>query len=292
MTLTYLRRRARHSQATSSATSRPMPSRNPAPDASMDLLNQIIRQPVDPDYALASARGTDPARGRWTLAVLAMIIGALFSVAALQTTREAPTLQSERTELISRVQAAEREQDQLRGRVNLLTQEIATLRAAALGGDEAARTIETQINSLDSVVGYVAVTGPGVLIVVDDSPSAAADARDRVLDIDLQVLANGLWEAGAEAISINGHRLSSLTAIRSAGDAITVDYRSLTRPYRVEAIGDPHTLQARFVESSAGAWWNDLAQNRRMRYEISDVKQLDLAADPGIVLRHAGRAAS
>jgi uncharacterized protein YlxW (UPF0749 family) len=269
-----------------------MSSGNPAPDASMDLLNQIIRQPVDPDYALAVARGTDPARGRWTLAVLAMIIGALFSVAALQTTREAPALQSERTELISRVQAAEREQDQLRGRVNLLTQEIATLRAAALGGGEAARTIETQINTLDPVVGYVAVTGPGVLIVVDDSPSAAADARDRVLDIDLQVLANGLWEAGAEAISINGHRLSSLTAIRSAGDAITVDYRSLTRPYRVEAIGDPHTLQARFVESSAGAWWNDLAQNRRMRYEISDVKQLDLAADPGIVLRHAGRAAS
>ena len=87
-------------------------------------------------------------------------------------------------------------------------------------------------------------TGPGVLVVVDDSPSAAADARDRVLDLDLQVLANGLWEAGAEAVAINGHRLSSLTAIRSAGDAITVDYRSLTRPYRVEAIGDPRTLQA------------------------------------------------
>jgi uncharacterized protein YlxW (UPF0749 family) len=258
----------------------------------MDLLNQIIRQPLDPDYALAAARGSDPARGRWMLGVLAVIIGALFAVAALQTTRSAPGLQSERAELISRVQAAEREQDQLRGRVTSLTQEIATLRGAALGDDDVARGIETQINTLDPVVGNVAVTGPGVLIVVDDSPSAMADARDRVLDIDLQVLANGLWEAGAEAISINGHRLSNLSAIRSAGDAVTVDYRSLTRPYRVEAIGDPRTLQARFVESSAGAWWNDLAQNRRMRYEISDVKQLDLAADPGIVLRHAGRAAS
>jgi uncharacterized protein YlxW (UPF0749 family) len=258
----------------------------------MDLLNQVLRQPVDPDYALVAARGGEPARGRWTLGVLAMIIGALFAVAALQTTRAAPALKSERAELISRVQTAEREQDELRGRVNSLTQEIATLRAAALGDDDAARAVETQINTLDSEVGNVAVTGPGVLIVVDDSPSATADARDRVLDIDLQVLANGLWQAGAEAIAINGHRLSTLTAIRSAGDAITVDYRSLTRPYRVEAIGDVRTLQARFVESSAGAWWNDLAQNRRMRYEISDVKELDLAADPGIVLRHAGKAAS
>jgi uncharacterized protein YlxW (UPF0749 family) len=258
----------------------------------MDLLNQIIRQPVDPDYVLATARGDEPAKRRWTLGVLAMIIGALFAVAALQTTRSAPVLQSERTELINRVQTAEREQDQLRGRVTSLSDEIATLRAAALGDDDAARVLEARIDALDPVVGNVPVSGPGVLIVVDDSPSATADARDRVLDIDLQVLANGLWQGGAEAISINGHRLSNLTAIRSAGDAITVDYRSLTRPYRVEAIGDPRTLQARFVESSAGAWWNDLAQNRRMRYEISDVKQLDLAADPGMVLRHAGRATS
>jgi uncharacterized protein YlxW (UPF0749 family) len=257
----------------------------------MDLLNQIIRHPVDPDYAIAAATG-QASRGRWKFGVLAMIIGALFAVAAIQTTRAAPALQSERSELISRIQTAEREQDQLRSRVTSLTEEIATLRAAALGDDDAARSVESQISLLDPVVGNAAVTGAGVLIVVDDSPSAATDARDRVLDIDLQVLANGLWEAGAEAIAINGHRLSNLTAIRSAGDAITVDYRSLTRPYRVEAIGDVRTLQSRFVETSAGAWWNDLAQNRRMRYEISDVKQLDLAADPGIAIRHAVRAAS
>ncbi|HVD55162.1 MAG TPA: DUF881 domain-containing protein [Propionibacteriaceae bacterium] len=299
MTTTSARRRAqRRSQAPRSTTPTPrsragQAPTGQAPDASMDLLNQIIRQPIDPDYALAAAAGSEPAtRGRWKLGVLAMIIGALFAVAALQTTSAAPALQSERSELISRIQTAEQEQDEVRGRVTSLTEDIATLRAAALGDDDAARVVESQISMLDPVVGNVAVSGPGVLIVVDDSPSAAADARDRVLDIDLQVLANGLWEAGAEAISINGHRLSNLTAIRSAGDAITVDYRSLTRPYRVEAIGDVRTLQARFVESSAGAWWNDLAQNRRMRYEISDVKQLDLAADPGLVLRHAGRAAS
>jgi uncharacterized protein YlxW (UPF0749 family) len=258
----------------------------------MDLLNEIIRQPLDPDYAVVAARGDEPVQRRWMLAALAMIIGALFSVAALQTTRAAPALQSERTELINRVQQAESEQDQLQDRVTSLSGEIATLRSAALGDDDAASALETRIEALDPVVGNVPVSGPGVLIVVDDSPSATADARDRVLDIDLQVLANGLWEADAEAISINGHRLSSLTAIRSAGDAITVDFRSLTRPYRIEAIGDPRTLHAQFVESSAGAWWNDLAQNRRMRYEISDVKQLDLAADPGMVLRHAGKATS
>ena len=126
----------------------------------MDLLNQIIRQPVDPDYALVAARGDQPARGRWTFAALAMIIGAMFAVAALQTTRAAPALQPERTELINRVQNAEREQDELRGRVTFLSQEIATLRAAALGDDDAARALETRIDALDPVVGNVPVTGP------------------------------------------------------------------------------------------------------------------------------------
>ena len=91
-----------------------------------------------------------------------MIIGALFAVAALQTTRAAPALELERTELINRVQNAEREQDELQGESPLPG--IATLRAAALGDDDAARALETRIDALDPVVGNAPVTGPGVLI--------------------------------------------------------------------------------------------------------------------------------
>lgn len=266
-------------------------------DASMDLLNEIIGQPVDPDYALATQRGAEPPRLRWALAVVAAVIGAMFVIAALQTSRTAPALGTERTELISRIGVAETGQDELRARSTALSSEIAKLRAAALGTDDEARTLESQINAFDPVVGNVAVIGPGLLIAVDDAPgpdpgSGAEDTRDQVLDIDLQTMVNGLWQAGAEAISINGHRLSTLTAIRGAGDAITVDYRSLTRPYRVEAIGDPRTLEARYVESPGAAWWNELAQNRSMPYEISSAKEITLSADPGMVLRYAKRGTS
>ena len=41
--------------------------------------------------------------------------------------------------------------------------------------------------------------------------------QQRSSDPDLQKLVNGLWQAGAEAISINGQRLTNLTAIRHAG---------------------------------------------------------------------------
>jgi uncharacterized protein YlxW (UPF0749 family) len=254
----------------------------------MDLLNEIIRHPVDPDYAIAAAGPRRPKR-RWSLTLVVIMIGAMLAVAALQTTRSAPAVEMERRELISRIQAGEAAQDRLRARIDSLSVEITDLRSTALSADTTTKDRLDEIARLELAIGSTPVTGPGLLITVDDAPSANRDARDRVLDTDLQMLANGLWKAGAEAIDINGHRLSNLTAIRSAGDAITVDYRSLTRPYEVRAIGDPRTLEARFVESSGGAWWNELAQNRRMRYEIERGRRIVLPADPGMVLRHARR---
>jgi uncharacterized protein YlxW (UPF0749 family) len=258
-------------------------------DASMDLLLQVIRQPVDPDYAAAAARGTPSSRRHWLLALVAVVVGVMFAVAAVQTTRSAPALQFERAGLIDRVQEAERRQDALRDRATSLTAEISTLRAAALGGDATAQRLERELMMLGPQTGAVAVTGPGVVIVVDDAagPADPEKVGDRVLDLDLQILATGLWRAGAEAVAINGHRLSARTAIRNAGDAITVDYRSLIRPYRVEAIGDPRTLPAGFAESPAGAWWHDLEQNRGLRYELGGSRDLTLAADPGLTLRWA-----
>lgn len=267
------------------------PGRPRAVDASMDLLNQILREPVDPDYARVAAAlpagERRAARGRGWLALVLVLAGSLFTVGALQTDRTRPVQETERTELVARIQGAESDQDALRRQVDDLTGQIDQLRTTALGSDGTSKALEAQIDRLGPAVGLAPVTGPGVVVVVDDAPTADGDARDQVLDLDLQVLANGLWTAGAEAVSINGHRLSALTAIRGAGAAITVDYRSLTRPYRVEAIGDPRTLQARLAESAAGAWWNDLAQNRDMTYQTSDASRLVLDSDPGITLRYA-----
>jgi uncharacterized protein YlxW (UPF0749 family) len=262
------------------------------PDASMDLLRQITEQPIDPDYAVVAAgrsrhRGPGGSGGRWALALTTVLAGALFAVSAVQTTQRAPLLATERDDLIARIRTAEVAQDGQRAKVAELDAEITRLRTAAVSGDSEAEANLAEINQLGVSVGTIAVTGPGVAVTVDDAPGSDADTRDRVLDLDLQILVNGLWQAGAEAVSINGHRLSSLTAIRGAGEAITVDYRSLTRPYRIEAIGDPRTLPASFTQTSAGAWWNDLARNRGMTFALDGVDELTLAPDPGMVLRYA-----
>lgn len=255
----------------------------------MDLLRQIVEQPIDPDYYEPAAHRVSERRPvrRWALAATVALAGVLFAIGAVQTTQRAPLVATERDELITRIKAAEATLEVQRAEVVALDADVARLRVAAASGDVAAEARLAEIDRLGASVGTVAVTGPGVVVVVDDAHGSDTDARDRVLDLDLQILVNGLWQSGAEAISINGHRLSALTAIRGAGEAITVDYRSLTRPYRVEAIGDPRTLPASFAMTSAGAWWNDLARNRGMTYSLSSVDSLTLGADPGMVLRYA-----
>ena len=108
-----------------------------------------------------------------------------------------------------------------------------------------------------------------------------------MIDQDLRQLVNGLWASGAEAIAINGHRISSRTAIRGAGAAITVDYVSLTRPYRVEVIGDRGSLPAVFSRTEGGRWWAYLKQNYGMKYDITTADQLTLPADPTLKLNWA-----
>jgi uncharacterized protein YlxW (UPF0749 family) len=263
------------------------------PDASMDLLRQITDQPIDPDYAAVAARAEAPAAAprrpgrRWALALAAVLAGTLFVIAAVQNTERAPLLATERDELIARIKAAQTAQDAQRAEIAELDAEVTRLRTVAAGGDAESEARLATLERVGTTVGTVAVTGPGVAITVDDAPGSDTDTRDRVLDLDLQILVNGLWQAGAEAISVNGHRLSGLTAIRGAGEAITVDYRSLTRPYVVEAVGDPRTLPASFAQTAAGAWWNDLSRNRGMAFAVSGVDELTLDADPGMVLRYA-----
>lgn len=260
------------------------------PDASMDLLNQIMEHPVDPDYA---ENPPDPARKprlsspRVGLTIVTIVLGAMVAMSAVQTLKQAPAATQERSELIRYIADGTERQEELQARVATLRVGNDELRRQALSRNDSDEQLNRSVDDLSAAVGASSVAGPGMVIVVDDAVADGGDKLNRVLDRDLQELVNGLWYAGAEAISINGHRLSAVTAIRSAGDAITVNYTSLNRPYRVEAIGDRRTLQARFVESSGGRLWSQLQQNYRMRYEVSERDDITLEPDSGLTLNHA-----
>ena len=94
---------------------------------------------------------------------------------------------------------------------------------------------------------------------------------------------NTLWGAGAEAIAINGERLVSLTAIRSAGGAILVNFRVLTSPYRVVALGEPAVLERRFGASDIATRFRRWAEIYGLGMTIKRDRKLSVPAYAGAV---------
>ncbi len=90
-------------------------------------------------------------------------------------------------------------------------------------------------------------------------------------------MVNGLWAAGAEAITVNDQRLTAVTAIRSAGPTILVALRPVTPPYVVRAVGKPDELEVEFGDGPGGRWLNTLRANYGIPYSVRRDDTLSLA---------------
>lgn len=251
----------------------------------MDLLREIREGSVDPDYTRQRAWSEGASSRRWLQLPVFAAAAMLFAISTVMTTRAAPQIEQDRTALVESIQVQQEQQDAVREQITVTRERVEDLQQQALANDAGSQRVADQSAALAVASGVEPVTGPGLVIVVDDAPGEDLDSR--VIDTDLQQLSNGLWQSGAEAIAINGHRLTSLTAIRGAGDAITVDYRSLTSPYTIEVIGDPETLEQRFVVTDGGNWWSYLQNNLGMSMDITREKTLHLPAASRANLRFA-----
>jgi len=266
----------------------------------MSLLTNVMDHSLDEGYAEAAARrdaedGGLPRTVRAKLGLAAgLVLAALVvTVGAAEARIDAPVVAKEREELIDRIDAETSSADSLERTVEKLRDEVGAQQREALrdhGGDQG------ELVALLS--GSTEVEGPGVKLVVDDAKSAdesAGGPREsnnfsdigRVRDRDLQQVVNGLWASGAEAVSINGRRLTALSAIRAAGDAILVDNKPLVPPYTVLAVGDGNRLSTAFQDSADGQYLHSLQENFGVRTSISDQESVRLPAAPSLIVRTA-----
>ena len=274
-------------------------------DASMSLINELMRQPLDPGYAAAAdtrARAGLPAStGLRTplLVVGAALIGVLLVVGALSLRVPATAASKAKQQLIAEIDSRRKAIDNQNARVARLRGDIDSAQAQQLQLQSQGELL-TQLRAEELATGAIPVTGPGVTLTIDDAktdkgaggtavdPRASQQAdQGRVIARDLQIVVNGLWAAGAEAIAINGERLTSRAAIRFAGQAILVDYRPLTRPYVITAIGDPNSLPAEFAATDGGAYLQSLTDNYGIRADLKSSDSLRLPGDSSLNTRVA-----
>jgi len=278
-----------------SAPGPPPPARRPGYSFAGQLLSDITDRPLDPGYRQRRALGQTRGRRNVPLSLAVVLFVALCGLAVgagaqqLQNARAQSTardlLESEihrRTELADAAAASNAEQ---RARIEQLQAELLASDTSGLG---------ERVARLGLAAGATPVTGRGVTIILDDAPDAdepfgdpQAQDQKRVLDVDLAQVVNGLWTGGAEAIAVNGQRLTSTSAIRGAGSAILVNQRPLARPYVVEAIGDPANMRTELTQGESSRFIGMLPQNYGIRVEVDDAAELRLPGSSTSGLNHA-----
>lgn len=262
------------------------------PDASMSLLTSVMEHSLDDGYAEAARRrgeyGTSrmpkSLRGKLALAAGLTLPALVLTIGAVQVRASAPVAAQERQELIARVGTARANADALQREVDGLRAQTQQLQQPPTGQDAA------QLDRLGLVSGTAAAYGPGLDLMLDDAAGTASgggtDPRTaagfgnngRIRDRDLQLVVNALWQSGAEGIAISGQRLTQLSAIRAAGDAILVDNQPLALPYKVLAIGGPALLGAFQQQVEGGVYLNQLKINYHIRYSVTAQDRVDLPA--------------
>lgn len=261
---------------------------------SPDFLTDLFRDPLDPGYAdAAAARDRRPvprwrrAGGRLLSLATLFVIGVLLAVSYLQVVRNEPARTQLRDELADQIEQREGTVRALEERVEDLRDEVAGVRERELAAPEARR-----LRDLEAAIGLARVEGGGVVVEVTDGPEQFDPAtgerltETRIQDYDLRLIANALWSLGAEAVAINGRRLTSTSTIRNASGAVLVNRVPVGAPYQVAAIG-PDDLADRFTHSQAGQFLQALSGRYGISYEVRSEDHLTLPAAVSADLRHA-----
>ena len=107
--------------------------------------------------------------------------------------------------------------------------------------DKTIELLQHELAELNIISGLTDVTGKGIILTVKDAEvlNPLYLAEDQIVhDNDLLQIVNELRAAGAEAISINNQRLTSVSAIRCVGPSILVNDVKIGGPFVIKAIGN------------------------------------------------------
>lgn len=245
------------------------------------LLEQISENALDDDYYIVRASEPRPSRISGLVVGVLLTSFALFvTTAAVQTRNDRPATELEQRTLAADIKERQKLLDERRATAAGLSAEVQSLRRSgeADGGQPA---------DLGVLAASESVHGPGIVIAAQSSRNGLEAGR--ITDRDLQVLVNGLWYAGAEAVAVNENRVGALTSIRTAGDAITVNFRSISAPYTIVALGDSDSLRTRLAQNPAGAYWEDRRKRSGVQFAVTPSSDVTLPAAPKerLALKHA-----
>ena len=232
-----------------------------------------------------------------TLGVALLALGFLI---AAQLASEGPRVRyttQERTPLVETANELQAQQDDLKARILDLRSQILGVASQGEGSADLVRQLNTKLEQAHIAAGLTALSGTGIVIQLEDSKAPVSpDGNESdylVGSRDVRVVVQELWGAGAEAIAVNGERITPTSAIIDVGSSLLVNSAYLAPPYQITALGPPNL----YDHLSASAGFVEFVRAREKGYGIgvslAEPESVDVPAYVGIVtLRYSRPLAS
>jgi len=176
-----------------------------------------------------------------TLTVALLVLGFLVAAQLQSETPRTSYTSQERGPLVQTALGLQAQQDALKQQLLDMRARIQALEGTSQGSAAAVKSINDGLQAARMGGGLVAIHGSGLVIQLEDStktiPPGANDTDYRVSAADVRTVVRELWLAGAEAVAVNGERVTVSTAILDIGGSVLVNSAYLAPPYQVSAIG-------------------------------------------------------
>lgn len=130
-------------------------------------------------------------------------------------------------------------------KLNRKEAELEKLRSNVSNSSVSSSGLSQKLDNYNLLLGYNEVVGKGVIVTLSDGDSSLIKGSPMeyiVHDQDIYEVVNALKNSGAEAISVNGQRITSRTGITCVGTVITINGEKVGAPFVIKAIGSPYNL--------------------------------------------------
>lgn len=178
-----------------------------------------------------------------TIAAVCLVLGIMLAIQFKTTTTYNEQYPQERVEVLAeKLKTATSERDAMAEEILSLRSQLKNVRE----NNQAMADLQDELQKSSLFAGLLPVKGPGITLTVNDIPRNLQNGDNPnnfiVHDQDLLFLVNELKASGAEAISVNGERITAMSEIRCAGTMILVNTNRIAPPFVIKAIGNPDML--------------------------------------------------
>jgi uncharacterized protein YlxW (UPF0749 family) len=170
-----------------------------------------------------------------------------------------------------------------------LQRQVERLTEQAASRDTDVAAAQTAGNAGALSAALVPLTGPGVVITLDDAPSRPdgslpVNARPDDLVIhqsDVQAVVNAVWAAAADGVAIMDERLIATSAVRCVGNTLLLQGRTYSPPFVVTAIAEPSAVRAQLAASPQVAVFQQAVEAYGLTFTVRERPVVELPAYDG-----------